>query len=276
MNKDFLKITYIYHDCFLIESRTCALLFDYWHNPAVDSDLCKDKLPDILCLISPEKPIYIFVSHFHKDHYNPQIFSWSRHRQNIRYIISADVRRHARHILRPDSVYKGFKPDPAIVFPLSKGGKYEDSIVDVRAFGSTDVGNSYAVCVKNCGKTVFHAGDLNCWAWRDESEPDEVASAEKAFRSELDFILRDFKEFDVAMFPVDSRVGSGYAQGAYEFVRKFCVKMFIPMHFMLADTDEQRSQRVNDALAFEKYAVDEGEYAGLTNVYDSILKFYPK
>ena len=270
---DFLKLTYVHHDCFVLESAKCVIVFDYWTDPL---ESAHDEIPGFLRDTDTEntkKPVYVLVSHFHKDHFNPDIFKWSKHIKDIRYVISRDVRRHARYLLCGDSHYAGFKPDPDKVSVLQKGESYVDDYVEIRAYGSTDVGNSYAVTLKDCGKSIFHAGDLNCWTWRDESTAAEIESAENAFRSELKPIARAFEKFDIAMFPVDSRIGTGYAQGASEFVRTFDVGHFFPMHFNLADNEAERRRRVSDALEFGLYAAPRGEYVALTAPYQSFLKF---
>ena len=52
-----MKITYIYHSGFLVESADAYYIFDYYRAdfPVTDAD----------------KPVYVFVSHRHPDHYNP-------------------------------------------------------------------------------------------------------------------------------------------------------------------------------------------------------------
>ncbi len=55
-----MNITYIYHSSFLIETSTCYYLFDYF----------RKRLPNL----DPEKPIFVFASHFHQDHYNKKVF----------------------------------------------------------------------------------------------------------------------------------------------------------------------------------------------------------
>ena len=91
------------------------------------------------------------------------------------------------------------------------------------------MGVSYLVTAE--GKTIFHAGDLNNWHWRDESTEEEVREAETAYLSELYYMKRTIKSIDVAMFPVDARVGKDYMRGAEQFVGEFNVGMFVPMHF---------------------------------------------
>ena len=63
-----MKLTYIFHSGFVVETQSCVLVFDYWMDPA-------DCLPEIL---SKGKPVYVLVSHFHEDHFSREIFSWFR------------------------------------------------------------------------------------------------------------------------------------------------------------------------------------------------------
>lgn len=57
---DMMKITYINHSGFLIETRGCYYIFDYY----------KGELPPL----DKKKEVIVFCSHFHKDHFNPVIF----------------------------------------------------------------------------------------------------------------------------------------------------------------------------------------------------------
>ncbi|MDE6329528.1 MAG: MBL fold metallo-hydrolase [Muribaculaceae bacterium] len=259
------ELTYIHHDCFLLMTPECSLVFDFWKDPESRGA----SLPAFLRTIPGDRPLYVFVSHFHKDHFNKEIFSWVGLHPDIRFVISKDVERHARYILRSDSLYRGDKPDSSLVTVMSKMDSFDDGMIHIDAFGSTDIGNSYAVTLKRSGLKVFHAGDLNCWAWRDESSPEEISQAESAFRNELRPIAAAYPEFDIAMFPVDSRIGTGYASGASEFVRLISVKRFFPMHFALGDTPQEIERHRRDAMDFSVYAAPEGEYIALTAPGDS-------
>ena len=57
---DIMKITYINHSGFLVETRDCYYIFDYF----------KGDLP----YFDKKKEVIVFCSHFHEDHFNPQIF----------------------------------------------------------------------------------------------------------------------------------------------------------------------------------------------------------
>ena len=51
--------------------------------------------------------------------------------------------------------------------------------VYVKAYGSTDIGISFLVKVD--GLTIFHAGDLNWWHWKEDSLEEQLV-AESSFK----------------------------------------------------------------------------------------------
>ena len=244
-----IRLNYIFHDCFFLETDSLGVVFDFWKDPRSDDE----ESPLFLKDFPESKPLYVLVSHFHKDHLNKCVFGWRKHHPNIHYIVSKDVRRHVRYLLDADSSYAGERVPEEAISVVSKGDVFEDSLLEVRAFGSTDIGNSYALIIKEGGLKVFHAGDLNCWTWRDESTEEEILRAEKGFLTELQPILQFTDNFDIAMFPVDSRIGTGYEEGAKIFLDKFSVKRFFPMHFTLGDTEEERARLLKDAVDFDRY-----------------------
>ncbi len=229
-----MTVTYIYHSGFMIETQHLILIFDYYKDP---SGIVAHTLAN------SQKPVYFFVSHRHPDHFNPAIFNFASQNAPIRYIISADVRRKLKNVATPS----------AINF-LKVGDSYTDNLLSIAAMPSTDVGISFCVSVENA--TIFHAGDLNDWHWKDESTQKEINKAEGDFKSALRRIHEaGFSQFNVAMFPVDPRMGSDFEEGAKMFVREFDVAHFFPMHFW--DKSEL-------ATEFSRYRADSGEYHALT------------
>ena len=166
------SITYIWHDCFVVELNDCILIFDYWADPD----------GRIFDFITHDKPVYIFVSHHHKDHFCKEIFSWSSQLNNkISYIISSDTARFIKHLLSPRSTYKGkLRIDPERVKIMSEGDYFSDDLISVNAYGSTDIGCSYLI--SHSSKRIFHAGDLNAWILEDKT-PSEKAQEISNFKS---------------------------------------------------------------------------------------------
>ena len=71
-----IRVTYIGHSGFLVEWPEQYWLFDYYNGT----------LPPLL----PSKPLLVFASHRHADHFNPAIFRLPH--PDVRYILSKDIR----------------------------------------------------------------------------------------------------------------------------------------------------------------------------------------
>lgn len=217
-----MRLTYIFHSGFAIETDRCILIFDYWMDP-------EGIVPQLL---KTEKPVYVFSSHFREDHFNREIFSWRQTRSDIIYILSKDILKHRRAQKEEADVW------------LAKGGIWSDGLIRVAATGSNDSGVSWIV--ETDGRRIFHAGDLNNWYARfltDDYRGGLVYSAEfgidvnpekeeKRFLGELKDIRKITDTFSVAMFPVDGRIGNGYTRGARQFIDTFQVELLVPMHFV--------------------------------------------
>lgn len=214
-----MSITYIYHSGFAIETSRCVLVFDYWMDPA-------GVVPPLL---ATSKPVYVLASHFHEDHFTRAIFAWRGPR--VTYILSKDILRHRRADKGEADVW------------MAKGAVWHDELITVWATGSNDSGVSWIVEVD--GRRFFHAGDLNNWYARfladdyaggtihsDEFGEIDPLKDEKRYLGELKDIRKLADSFDVVMFPVDGRIGNGYTRGARQFVERFGVGLFVPMHFV--------------------------------------------
>ena len=243
-----MQLTYIFHSGFALETDRCILVFDYWMDPA-------GVMPRLLR--SP-KPMYVFSSHFHEDHFNRDIFSWRTVKTNLRYILSKDILKHRRA-----------QKDEADAW-LGKGATWADELVHVAATGSTDSGVSWVI--ETGGKRIFHAGDLNNWYARFLTDDCTVYSPdfgmdidplkeEKRYLGELKDIRKLTDRFDVVMFPVDGRIGNGYTRGARQFLDVFQVGLFVPMHFVASGFESAwRMKEFTDAQSVPFWSIrQEGE-----------------
>ena len=257
-----MKLTYIFHDCFVLETDNAIIVFDYWKDPVSRNY----QNPVFIQKADKCKNLYVIVSHHHKDHYVKDIFNWGEKFSKVKFIISKDIHKYSRYLFSSDTVYRGPKPSEENVKVLKPGETYQDNIVKIEAFESTDIGNSYVVEIE--GKRFFHAGDLNAWIWKDESTKEEVEKAESDFKKILDKIKIKYPGFFMAMFPVDPRLGTDYFEGAKIFNDYFKIEYFLPMHFTLSENAEERIEYILKATDFSKYIVDsQTKCIGLTSPY---------
>lgn len=217
-----MQLTYLFHSGFALETDLCVLVFDYWKDPA-------GVIPSLL---KTDKPLYVFSSHFHEDHFCRDIFAWREVKPDVTYLLSKDILKHRRARREEADVW------------LAKGACWEDGRLRVTATGSTDSGVSWVV--ETQGRYLFHAGDLNNWYARfltDDYRGGTVFSPEfgmdidpgkeeKHYLGELKDIRKVTDHFDMAMFPIDGRIGNGYTRGARQFIERFRVGLLVPMHFV--------------------------------------------
>ncbi len=242
-----IRTIYVFHDCFVVKTGEAVLVFDYWKDPYQ-----RGTLPNPLMEVDRDMPVYVFVSHGHKDHYNPEIFGWAKYFPNIHFIVSKDVRKRINHIVSASGIYKGDKVEASRVVMMTDDDRYEDELITVRSFPSTDIGNSYAITIG--GRNFFHAGDLNAWIWKDESTEEEVREALGGFNAIVDKIATEYTGFDFCFFPVDSRIGTDYFTGAKIFLERFKIEHFFPMHYELGEDAASIARLHRDAAAIEQYS----------------------
>lgn len=225
-----MKLIYIYHSCFALVGESFTVIIDYYKDSAQRPlvGVVHDEL-----LKRPGK-LYVLSSHSHTDHFNPEVLEWKKMHTDIHYVFSKDILENGEARLN-DACY------------LSQGETWADGVLEIEAFGSTDLGISFFLRLD--GKLIFHAGDLNNWHWKEESMEEEVREAENAYLAELELLARRTDRVDLVMFPVDPRLGQEYMLGAKQFVDRFRVGMFVPMHF-----DEGYAR----ANAFREYAESRG------------------
>jgi len=213
-----MDIYYLCNSGFTLEHGGDALVFDYYRG-----SLGGPRLAPLARKPSDYRDIYVFASHAHADHYNPDIFGWVSERRDIRYILSNDIRPSVPAGVRDGS--RGHK----LIF-INEGERVAAGNLSVRAFGSTDAGVSFCVGLDD-GTVIFHAGDFNFWHWRDESSREEIEEARASFDRVLADIKINAEKPDVAFFPVDPRMKTDYHRGAVLFCGAVRPAMLIPMHF---------------------------------------------
>lgn len=202
-----MRVTFIAHSGFLAETEEAALLFDWWKGP----------LPEI----APELPLYVFASHQHEDHFNPEIFALDDGTRETAFILGHDIRLTLRNRERwgiPDrTAERCFRLKGGRTCPLPHAG--------IEALPSTDEGAAFLVT--SGGRTIFHAGDLNWWHWEGE---------DKSWNNNMAANFRKYTEplrgrsIDLAMLPLDPRLGEAGFRGPAYFLELADIKKFLPMH----------------------------------------------
>lgn len=207
-----MKLTYIYHSGFAIEGDGFTIIIDYYK----DSSDQKDKGIVHEELIKKSGKFYVLSTHSHADHFNKEILQWQKYRNDIIYIFSKDI-------------YDNQKASDDAGIYMNKLDTYKDDTLSIQAFGSTDLGVSYLIRIKDT--VIFHAGDLNNWHWNEESTKEEIYEAEAFYQRELDLLANNVKHLDLVMFPIDIRLGKDYMKGAEQFIKTIKTDIFSPMHF---------------------------------------------
>ncbi len=198
-----MKITYIYHSCFLIETADCYYLFDYY----------KGDLPEL----DIEKPILVFASHCHKDHYNPEVFS----------ILSNGGMKKIFAVLSNDIPVKRYPQTDAEIMKVYHSQEYTLPCgTHLETLLSTDSGVAFLLqCAEG---TFFHAGDLNDWGTETDTEQ-ERKQMRGSYRAQINKLQG--RILDAAFLPLDPRLGDAYAQGILYFLQQADVKKVYPMHY---------------------------------------------
>lgn len=218
-----MQITYIYHSGFLIETADSYYIFDYW----------KGDLP----VFDPNKPVVVFISHAHEDHYEPKIFNLLKAQgmTDIYAVLGKDIPK--------DKYPEGIECLRTLAhktFTLPHGE-------ELYTLQSTDAGVAFLLtCPEG---VIYHAGDLNDWMW--EGEPEESnAAMHHLYLRELNLIAD--RPIDVAFVPLDARQEHLCFHGLAEFLGVVKdVKTVYPMHYW-GRTD-----------LIEQFVQDHPEYSGI-------------
>lgn len=198
-----MKITYIHHSGFLVETERCYYLFDYE----------KGDLPQM----DAAKPVFVLSSHGHADHYTPEIFSLLKAAgmQHIRAVLSDDIKA------------------PAGVEVLQVSPEQDHCLGEgqtLTTFRSTDLG--VAFLIGDGQELIYHAGDLNDWVWDDESDAYN-AQMTADYRGQIERLAcrLQHRALDAAFVVLDPRQEKDYDRGMYWFLEHVPVKQVYPMHY---------------------------------------------
>lgn len=214
-----MKVTFIKHSSYFVELDTCCLLFDYYEGAVPET----------------EKPLYVFASHSHGDHFSEQVFSLSRENRETAYLLSADI--------WESRVPEAFRQQTVFVPPHQT---YAVGAVKVATLESTDVGVAFLVQCE--GKLIYHAGDLNCWVW-DGAPRFQNDQMKLQYKRELRILSG--RKIDVAFVPLDPRQEENFDLGMKLFFDAAGAKHVFPMHMW---EDYSVVPLFKSTPGYEKYA----------------------
>lgn len=199
-----IRVTFLSHSGFWVETPSAALLFDWW----------KGDLPPR----PAGKPLLVFVSHRHGDHFNPEIFSLDAHR----FLLGKDLRLTQRNMEKWN-----LSPETAERCIRLGGNETAQPIpgVTVETLPSTDEGVAFVVTVDQL--TLYHAGDLHWWHWAGE-DLGWNRNMEVSFKRALEPLQG--RRIDLAMAPLDPRLEDAYGWGLAYLLRLAHVSRVLPMH----------------------------------------------
>lgn len=202
-----MTITFLAHSSFLLELPALAMLFDFQGGV----------LPGL-----PPKPLLVFASHRHEDHFTPDIFRLDDGAREVRLLLGKDLKLTEKRMER-----WGLTPETAAKCLVLEGNEKVCPMdgVTVETLPSTDEGVAFLITA--AGRTIFHAGDLNWWHWEGE---------DKAWNNSMAASFRRYceplrgREIDLAMLPLDPRQGVDGYRGAKYYLETACIRRFLPMH----------------------------------------------
>ena len=208
-----MKVTYIDHSGFLLEMEKTCFLFDYY----------KGQIPEI----EKDKLLVVFASHKHPDHYNTKIFDLLETHPNVYFILDKDC--GVKWKIR-ECEEQGVNLTEKLL-RVRKNSKYSILLPNgtelvLTTLKSTDTGVAFLIHHEE--KKIYHAGDLNLWSWKEESDQYNL-EMEKNYRKELEKIKGCF--IDVAFVPLDPRQREYFDRGMELFLEYTDSQKVFPMHF---------------------------------------------
>lgn len=210
-----MKVTYIHHSGFFVELPWVSLLFDYYTGELPETDR--------------EKPLIVFASHRHGDHFSESVFPLTEGFRDVTCVLSDDIwERRVPQARRDRTVFLGSGREKELKV---MGRDKTEHTVRIRTFRSTDEGVAF---LADCeGTVIYHAGDLNNWTWNGESKAWNGTMAAN-YHKELERIrsvLDEWgKKIHAAFVPLDGRLEDKFFLGLDQFMKQVGAEHVFPMH----------------------------------------------
>ena len=195
-----MKLYYLYHSGVAVETERHLLIFDYYQ------DTLPGGAPALLQQVG--KPVTVFASHGHYDHFNRTILTWKDAYPDITYVLSDDI--------PPVDGCHRIGPRKTLELPG----------LTVSTLRSTDQGVAFVVTCD--GHTIYHSGDLHWWHWSGEPDRDNQIM-ETAYKREMERL--EGVHLDVAFLPVDPRQEADGLRGIEYFAAHNDCPCLVPIHY---------------------------------------------
>jgi hypothetical protein len=203
----FVAITYFYQSTFAVALGKTLLIFSYHENNELAKSIAiRDRD------LENFNNIVVFSPSPSAEHFDNVIFNWKQS-YPISYVLEEGCRKRS--------------PRNSNIRFCKAGDAFSIADVKVQVFDAA--GQGLCFLVNTHSTSIFHAGDLNLWHWRDDREPLEIAKTEKAYYDAVEKIPRE--PLDICMFPLDPNQGSLFEAGANHIIMTLKPKLFLPMHF---------------------------------------------
>ena len=201
------KVKYYGHSAYSVETENHFLLFDYVGNTNVDFYNEQITLSQkTINFKSISKPITMFHSHTHFDHYSPKLHTKLSNYDNIFTIVGEKIKKYK------NSTY------------LIAGDSININGIQIFAVPSTDIGVCFVLKVD--GITIYYAGDNIDWG---DSEDTSI----KYISYINDIATSISNNIDIAFVPVCNFHGQSYPEltnSAIYACKKLNAKEIYPMH----------------------------------------------
>src|SRR5690554_1571058 len=226
-----LELTYVFHNCFLLRFSHLAfdsnltLLFDYPANVFLEQKqraLVKTKITGT--------NLYIISSHYHEDHFSPDLADLLETNPEGKIILSHDIIEagHGEFNLAGQS-----QPTDERLLIAEPEETYQLPDFTLTTFSSNDSGLAFLLDIE--GINLYFGGDLADWDWEGELGPEERARIKKIFYSTIERLKQE--KIHIAFTNTDRRLKNW--AGASEFIAEVRPEIFVPMH-TFGDTQSLR------------------------------------
>lgn len=202
------SITYVHHNCFILDSPTQTYLFDF-----PDDQHVPEGARELVTQAVAGKELAVFISHSHDDHLNGDLGSLTSGAKRVCYVVSDDV-----PDMRPDAV-----PDNGEVLVVEPDTSYEFNGLRIETLLSNDLG--VAFLVEDAHLRLYYGGDLAKWIWKGASSREKEVT-ERFFKRAM-LKVKEFRPH-VAFSNVDGRLRN--LAGGAEAYREAGANVFVPMH----------------------------------------------